>query len=119
MRWNDLNRENCSLSRTLAVIGDRWTLLVLRDAFLRVRRFEDFQSSLGIARRVLTERLKLLVDEGVLKKVAYQERPLRYEYQLTEKGIGLYPALVALVHWGDEHFHKSFHLVLTALTFSN
>lgn len=104
MRWDDLDRETCSLSRTLAVVGDRWTLLVLRDAFLRVRKFEDFQSSLGIARRVLTERLKLLVDEGVLKKVAYQERPVRYEYRLTEKGLGLYPALVALVHWGDAHY---------------
>ena len=104
MRWDDLDRENCSLARTLAVIGDRWTLLVLREAFLRVRRFEDFQQSLGIARRVLTERLKHLVDEGVLKKVAYQDRPRRYEYRLTEKGIGLYPAIIALVHWGDEHY---------------
>jgi DNA-binding HxlR family transcriptional regulator len=104
MRWDDLDRANCSLARTLAVIGDRWTMLVLRDAFLRVRRFEEFQSSLGIARRVLAERLKLLVDEGVLKKIAYQDRPRRYEYRLTEKGLGLYPALVALVHWGDEHY---------------
>lgn len=104
MRWDDLDRENCSLARTLAVIGDRWTMLVLRDAFLRVRRFDDFQASLGIARRVLAARLKLLVDEGVLKKTAYQKRPLRYEYRLTEKGLGLYPALVALVHWGDAHY---------------
>ena len=104
MRWDDLDRENCSLSRTLAVIGDRWTLLVLRDAFLRVRRFDDFQESLGIARRVLAARLKLLVDEGVLTKVAYQKRPPRYEYRLTEKGLGLYPAIIALVHWGDAHY---------------
>jgi len=104
MRWDDLDREHCSLARSLAVIGDRWTFLVLREAFLRVRRFDDFQQSLGIARRVLAARLKLLVDEGVLKKVAYQTRPLRYEYRLTEKGLGLYPALVALVHWGDEHY---------------
>lgn len=104
MRWAELDRENCSLSRTLAVIGDRWTLLVLREAFLRVRRFDDFQQSLGIARRVLAARLKLLVEEGVLKKVAYQQRPVRYEYRLTEKGVGLYPALIALVHWGDAHY---------------
>ncbi|MBX3510086.1 MAG: helix-turn-helix transcriptional regulator [Hyphomonadaceae bacterium] len=104
MRWDELDRENCSLARTLAVIGDRWTLLILRDAFLRVRRFEDFQQSLGIARRVLAARLKLLVEEGVLRKVAYEHRPPRYEYRLTEKGLGLYPAIIALVHWGDAHY---------------
>lgn len=104
MRWPDLDRENCSLARTLAVIGDRWTMLVLREAFLRVRRFDDFQKSLGIARRVLAARLKLLVEQGVLEKVAYETRPPRYEYRLTEKGRGLYPALVALVHWGDAHY---------------
>jgi len=104
MRWDELSREHCSLARTLSVIGDRWTMLVLREAFLRVRRFDDFQQSLGIARRVLAARLKLLVEEGVLKKVAYERRPPRYEYRLTEKGLGLYPALVALVHWGDEHY---------------
>ncbi|MGE0596998.1 MAG: winged helix-turn-helix transcriptional regulator [Hyphomonadaceae bacterium] len=104
MRWDELNREHCSLARTMSVIGDRWTLLVLREAFLRVRRFDDFQQSLGIARRVLAARLKLLVDEGVLKRVAYQRRPVRYEYRLTEKGLGLYPALIALVHWGDAHY---------------
>lgn len=104
MRWDELSREDCSLARTLAVIGDRWTLLVLREAFLRTRRFEDFQEKLGIARRVLTERLKHLVAHGVLKKVTYQQNPLRYEYRLTEKGLGLYPALIALVHWGDEYY---------------
>lgn len=104
MRWQDLDRETCSLARALAVVGDRWTLLVLREAFLRVRRFEDFQERLGIARRVLTERLRHLVEEGVLRKVAYQERPLRYEYKLTEKGLGLYPVLMGLVNWGDAHY---------------
>ncbi|MBI1186713.1 MAG: transcriptional regulator [Alphaproteobacteria bacterium] len=104
MRWDELDREACSLARALAVIGDRWTLLVLREAFLRVRRFDDFQARLGIARRVLAERLAHLVDEGVLKKVAYQDRPVRYEYRLTEKGLGLYPALLSLVHWGDQHY---------------
>lgn len=104
MRWEDLSREHCSLARTLAVIGDRWTLLVLREAFLKVRRFEDFQANLGIARQVLTERLAHLVDEGVLAKVPYQDRPPRFEYRLTEKGLGLYPAILALVHWGDAHY---------------
>ncbi len=104
MRWDTLAKEDCSLSRTLAVIGDRWTLLILRDAFLRVRRFDEFEASLKIARRVLAERLALLVDEGILAKVPYQERPVRYEYRLTEKGLGLYPAILHLVHWGDKHY---------------
>lgn len=104
MRWNDLAEEDCSLSRTLAVIGDRWTLLILRDAFLRVRRFEDFEKSLKIARRVLSERLALLVEEGILARVAYQDRPVRYEYRLTDKGLDLYPAIISLVHWGDKHY---------------
>jgi DNA-binding HxlR family transcriptional regulator len=104
MRWQTLNRENCSLARTLAVVGDRWTLLILRDCFLRVRRFEDFEASLKIARRVLAERLALLVAEDILVKRPYQERPVRYEYRLTEKGLELYPALISLVHWGDKHY---------------
>jgi len=86
------------------VIGDRWTLLILRDAFLRLRRFEEFEKSLKIARRVLSERLALLVNEGILSRVAYQERPTRYEYRLTEKGLDLYPAILSLVHWGDKHY---------------
>jgi DNA-binding HxlR family transcriptional regulator len=104
MRWPELAKEDCSLARTLAVIGDRWTLLILRDAFLRVRRFEEFERSLKIARRVLSERLTLLVEEGILARVAYQERPARYEYRLTDKGLDLYPALLSLVHWGDKHY---------------
>jgi DNA-binding HxlR family transcriptional regulator len=104
MRWQDLDQENCSLARALAVIGDRWTLLVLREAFLRVRRFDDFQSRLGIARRVLAERLAHLVENDVLAKVAYQEGPPRFEYRLTKRGLDLYPILIGLVHWGDQHF---------------
>ncbi|MGE0828620.1 MAG: winged helix-turn-helix transcriptional regulator [Hyphomonadaceae bacterium] len=104
MKWDALSDEPCSLARALAVVGDRWTLLILRDAFLRVRRFEDFQASLGIARRVLAERLALLVKEGVLEKALYQTRPARHEYRLTDKGLGLYPAILSLVHWGDAHY---------------
>lgn len=104
MKWNELSNENCSLARSLAVIGDRWTLLILRDAFLRVRRFDDFQERLGIARRVLAERLAELVEHGVFEKVAYQELPTRYEYRLTKKGLGLYPVILSLVHWGDAHY---------------
>ncbi len=103
MRWSELSDENCSLARALGVVGDRWTLLILRDAFLRVRRFDDFQQRLGIARRVLAERLSGLVADGILEKVAYQERPVRHEYRLTRKGLDLYPVVLSLVRWGDVH----------------
>ena len=103
MRWGDLGQEACSVARTVSVIGDRWTLLVLRDCFLRVRRFEAFQERLGITRPVLADRLRKLVDAGVLEKVPYQERPVRYEYRLTERGLALHPVLMAIVHWGDMH----------------
>lgn len=104
MQWQKLSEERCSLARSLAVVGDRWTLMILREAFLRVRRFEDFQGRLGIARRVLAERLAKLVEEGVLVRVPYQSGPLRHDYRLTDKGLALYPAIIALVHWGDDHY---------------
>jgi DNA-binding HxlR family transcriptional regulator len=103
MQWNDLGEQTCSMSRTLSVIGDRWTLLILRDCFLKVRRFDDFQSRLGIGRPILADRLQKLVDSFVLTKVAYQQSPTRYEYRLTQKGLDLYPVIMAIVHWGDVH----------------
>lgn len=102
MRKDDLDKEACSLARTVSVIGDRWTLLILRDAFLRVRRFEDFQSRLGVSRAILSDRLNKLTQAFVLTKVAYQERPTRYEYRLTAKGLALHPIIMGMVHWGDE-----------------
>src|SRR5260370_33845631 len=101
MRWNELSEENCSIARTVSVIGDRWTLLILRDCFLRVRRFEDFQERLGITRPILASRLKKLVDEFVLVTVPYQRRPLRYEDRLNQNGPDLYPIVIAIVHRGD------------------
>ena len=101
MRWSDLKRERCSVARTVSVIGDRWTLLILRDCFLRVRRFEVLQARLGITRHVLADRLRKLVRMGVLRKQAYQTRPRRFEYRLTDKGLDLQPVLLAIVHWGD------------------
>ncbi|HPU51806.1 MAG TPA: helix-turn-helix domain-containing protein [Burkholderiaceae bacterium] len=103
MRWSELDQEPCSMARTVAVIGDRWTLMILRDCFLRVRRFEDFQARLGITRPLLASRLKKLVEERVLVKVPYQQRPLRHEYRLTGKGRDLYPVVMSIVHWGDVH----------------
>ena len=96
--------QTCSIARTLERIGDRWTMLIVRDAFLGVRRFDDFQRELGVARNVLTDRLGRLVDEGILDKRAYQERPERFEYRLTEKGIDLWPVIVALLQFGDAYY---------------
>lgn len=104
MKWNDLASERCSLARALSAVGDRWTMLILRDAFLKVRRFDDFEASLKISRRLLTERLQALVAEGLLERRPYSQRPVRHEYRLTEKGLALYPALLALVHWGDDWY---------------
>ncbi|MFN9472063.1 winged helix-turn-helix transcriptional regulator [Acidovorax sp.] len=103
MKWNDLEQEACSVARTVSVIGDRWTLLVLRDCFLGVRRFDEFQQRLGISRPMLADRLAKLVEAGVLRKAAYQESPARYEYRLTPKGLDLHPVIMAIVHWGDVH----------------
>ncbi|MFM9442351.1 winged helix-turn-helix transcriptional regulator [Streptomyces acidiscabies] len=93
----------CSIARTLEVVGERWTLLIIRDAQLGLRRFEEFQDSLGIARNVLTNRLAKLVDEGLFERVCYQERPARYEYRPTKKAGDLLAVVLGLMHWGDEH----------------
>ena len=96
--------QKCSIARTLEVLGDRWTMLVMRDAFLRVRRFEDFQRELGVARNVLADRLNRLVEEGILERVRYQDRPARFEYRLTEKGIDLWPVMMTMMQWGDRYY---------------
>jgi DNA-binding HxlR family transcriptional regulator len=96
--------QNCSIARALEVLGDRWTLLVVRDAFLGLRRFDDFQRDLGVARNVLADRLGRLVEEGVLERRRYQARPERFEYRLTDKGRGLWPVTMALLHWGDRYY---------------
>lgn len=103
MRWNELENECCSVARTLAVIGDRWTLMVLRDCFLGIRRFEDFQTRLGVTRHVLADRLKKLVQHDVLERRQYQDRPARFEYRLTDKGLELHAVMLMLIHWGDRH----------------
>ena len=103
MKFSDLGDEPCSISRSLALLGDRWTLVVLKDAFAGTRRFDDFQRSLGIARSRLSERLDRLVEAGVLERVEYFDRRTRHEYRLTEMGIDLYPILMALRGWGDLH----------------
>jgi DNA-binding HxlR family transcriptional regulator len=94
--------STCSIQASLDILGDRWTILILRDSFRGVRRFDDFRKDLDIARPVLTDRLKRLVERGVLARHLYCERPPRYEYRLTEMGMALSPALVALMRWGDQ-----------------
>ena len=104
MKWSELSQEPCSVARSVAVIGDRWTLMILRDCFLGIRRFEDFERRLGISRSIVADRLKGLVEEGVLRREAYQDRPVRHEYRLTDKGLALHPVIMAIVHWGDVHY---------------
>jgi DNA-binding HxlR family transcriptional regulator len=103
MLASDYPGQQCSIARTLELIGERWTLLVLRDVFSGRRRFDQIQESLGVARNILTARLTRLVEEGILYRRRYQERPARFEYRLTEKGLDLWPVLVALLAWGDRH----------------
>jgi DNA-binding HxlR family transcriptional regulator len=100
---NTYENQNCSIAGALELVGERWTLLILRDAFLGTRRFDEFQANLGIARNILQSRLQRLVDEGVLRRERYQERPERFEYRLTRKGVDLWPILVALMKWGDKY----------------
>jgi DNA-binding HxlR family transcriptional regulator len=97
--------ENCTIGRAMAVLGERWTFVVLREVFNGIRRFEDMRVRTAIPRQVLTDRLSLLVDHGILRKVAYQPpgQRSRFEYRLTEKGLDLYPVLVAIAQWGDRY----------------
>ncbi|GAA4585800.1 helix-turn-helix domain-containing protein [Planotetraspora phitsanulokensis] len=97
--------RNCSLARSLEIVGERWTLLIIRDAFFGVRRFGDFATQLKIPRAVLTNRLKLLVQEGVL--IRDEEATGGVEYRLTAKGVGLWPVVRAFMNWGDTFYSPS------------
>lgn len=94
---------DCSVAKALEVIGERWSLLIVRSVMHGNRRFSEMQTSLGIARNVLSARLDRLVEEDILERRAYMESPPRHEYFLTEKGLDLWPALIALLHWGDRY----------------
>jgi DNA-binding HxlR family transcriptional regulator len=95
--------QTCSIARTLEVVGERWTLLIVRDAYLGVRRFDEFLESLGVASNILAARLQVLSEQGILERRRYQERPERFEYVLTDKGRELLPVILALMQWGDRH----------------
>jgi DNA-binding HxlR family transcriptional regulator len=102
---SNLERERCSIVDALDAIGDTWSVLVLRQLFFGIHRFNEIQDGLGISRSVLTDRLNRLVELGVIKTVPYQEpgHRARNEYRMTRKGVGLLPLMVALMQWGDEH----------------
>ncbi|MBE1285708.1 MAG: transcriptional regulator [Rhodobacteraceae bacterium] len=99
MKWNDLNDESCPMARAMGVVGDRWTLLILRDAMSGIRRFDQFQENLGITRHVLAERLKKLEALGLMRREPYQDRPVRYDYRLTRAGKEFAPVMLAMTDW--------------------
>jgi DNA-binding HxlR family transcriptional regulator len=94
---------DCSVAQCLEVVGEWWSMLIVRDAFLGVTRFDDFQRRLGISRNILQQRLARLVDAGVLARDPYSEHPPRHDYRLTDKGRDLWPVLTAMRQWGDRH----------------
>src|SRR5687768_5987161 len=102
MRRKSYSDMVCSIAQTLEVVGDPWTLLIVRDVFFGFNRFDDLQARLGVPRTTLTDRLAALCEHGVLERRRYQERPERFEYVLTPKGRGLRDVLVSLMRWGDE-----------------
>jgi DNA-binding HxlR family transcriptional regulator len=102
MRWDDVGRQICSLARTTAILGDRWTMLLIREAFLGTRRFDEFRALTGASPQITATRLERLVKAGILRKAPYQERPTRYEYRLTPMGRDLHSALILLMTWGDK-----------------
>jgi DNA-binding HxlR family transcriptional regulator len=95
--------ESCSVARAMDILGERWTMLIMREAFYGVRRFSDMQRNLGIARNILSTRLQMLVRAGILERRLYQVEPERFEYRLTQAGRDLYPAVIAIMKWGDEY----------------
>ena len=102
MKWSEVGTQVCSLARSLSVIGNRWTLLFLREAFGGTTRFEDFLSGTGASRAIAAERLGGLVEHGILARREYREAPRRFEYTLTEMGVELLPVVLTLVQWGDK-----------------
>ena len=107
MQRSSFSEMPCSVAKTLDIIGEWWTLLILRDVFYGVRRFEGLRTHLGISRKVLTNRLARLIDAEILKKVLYQKQPPRYEYRLTKKGLELLPILLTIMNWGDKWLSES------------
>ncbi|MGE3477820.1 MAG: winged helix-turn-helix transcriptional regulator [Rhodospirillaceae bacterium] len=102
MGWGEVGNTVCPIARSLAVVGDRWTVLILRELFLGARRFEDFQTQTGMSSHLLSTRLKRLERDGIVKRRKYSKHPPRHEYRLTDKGLDLYPMLLSLKNWGEK-----------------
>src|SRR4051794_67296 len=114
MKYEDLATQQCSIARPTALLGNRWTFMLLREAFMGVRRFDDFHNHLGISRRVLSDRLADMVDAGVLEKRPYADAGrTRLEYRLTEKGLDLYPVLVAMREFADKHLSPEGPIIIS------
>ncbi|MFD1517787.1 helix-turn-helix domain-containing protein [Pseudonocardia yunnanensis] len=103
MKHDELQKVYCSVARTWSVIGERWTMMILRECFRGERRYDHFRAKLGLGSNVLNDRLRVLVAEGILERRLYQDNPPRHEYRLTPKGADLYPVLLALMAWGDKY----------------
>ncbi len=106
MKWSDLSEVNCPIARSLSIFGDRWTLLIIRNAFMHTSRFDEFQNQLGMTRHLLAERLNRLVEHNIIEKKPYQVSPTRYEYKLTERGLALYPILLSFTKWGNDWMNE-------------
>ena len=103
MRHGELAEKECAIARTWAVIGERWTMMILREIFRGVTRYEDIQAKLQLGRNILSARLQMLVDEQILERKPYRQHPIRHEYILTQKGEDLYPVLLAMLRWGNKY----------------
>lgn len=118
MKWSDATAQNCPIAQGLAIFGDKWTLLIIRNAFLGMTRFEQFQNNLGVTRHVLAERLNRLVEQEIFVKQAYVDKQQRFEYILTEKGKALAPVLNAMLQWGvtwtDADVPEKFKMLLSS-----
>src|ERR1700722_16478366 len=103
MPYRPFTHQNCSVAGALSIVGERWTLLIMRDVLLGRRRFADIKRSIGVASNILTDRLEMLVEHGLLRRKLYSEHPESYEYVPTRKGVELNPVIVALMQWGDRY----------------
>jgi DNA-binding HxlR family transcriptional regulator len=106
MRWSEIERVPCPVAQAMVVIGDSWTVLILRDALRGATKFDAFQRATGASRAIISERLSHLVQHGVMERVQYEAHPPRFAYRLTERGLALQPVLMTMAHWAEAHVDK-------------
>lgn len=111
MRWSEIERVPCPVAQAMVVIGDSWTVLILRDALRGASKFDEFQRAIGASRAIVSDRLSHLVQHGVMERVQYEEHPPRYEYHLTERGRALQPVLMMMAHWAETHVDRKLRKV--------